>query len=1382
MRTIALGSIRSLYAFLAGAFALSIGLPFAAAQTSSGWKGTTNGDFQTSSNWDAGFGPSFNLFFGNSWVTAGGTGATTITNASTYSGFRLTFEANASTPTFTLQGSAITLFNFGTQVPKIENLSSVNQNVNTAITFGTGADHGEINAVNGNLTLGGTITNTATNGIRLYGSGQTVNFNGAVTATGKYIGVSTAGTGNTININNGSTVTASDFSVMNNGILNLNSGGALTASVRLGLDYTGSGNLVTTQGGTFNLAATAGTQTFSSTINSGNGTTNQDTVNAKNTTGTDTLSGHIALDSSLTITEAAGTGTLTINQAKGVDTTTGNDIKGNTETLTAGAGSTINHSGTIYNSTGNGSILMNGAGTLQLSGANTFSGGATLQQGTLVLGVATVSGTTITSSPVGTGTFHIGSGTNSATLEASTASGTARVLNNNISLEGDTTFAPGPSQTTGRITLNTIGTLTTPNTITLTRTNQLTVNPSVTLDLIGAISGPTFGITKLGAGTLNIGSTTSPDAVANTYNGLTTVSAGSVTLNKTANTDALAGNLQIDGTGTVTLGANNENINNGSNLTINTGGTLATNGRTETIGNLTVGGGTASGSGTLIIAGAGNTTVNSGTVSVTNLTTGTAGLTLGSGATVSSATTLNGNVTFNGATTGATFGNSAISLNGNRNFTVATGTSGTDLTVGGAVSNGTGTSGITKLGTGNLLVTGANTFSGGMTLNTGALTLGATSVITSGALVSSSVGLGTFKIGSGTNVTALETNAAVGTIRTVSTNVSLDGDVTFAPGTGQTTGRIALNTTGIAGGNQLTTPNTITLTRTNQLTVNNGFTLDLTGAISGSGFGFTELGSGTLNIGGSVLTPTDNNANTYSGLTTVSGGTLALNKVAGTNAIAGDGNTATNDVTINGGTLRWLASNQVADTVTISISSGTLDFNGKNETFNNLNVSGGTVNYGSGTVAITDPTWSGGTNSVIGNTSFGELTVSNGTNTVSTGGVLTVGGATDATNGGTDLVFTGTNSPNITLNSDNTAAGKLVLAGNVTVDSGLTSGTASITSGLSNTNPGQLDLGGVTRTFTINDGSAAVDMSVSAQIINGGLTKAGAGTLALSGSNTYTSGTNVNNGTLALGASNVLADAGAVNVGGGTFDIGANSDTVGVVTLTSGNINGTTGTLTASSYGVQSGAISAQLGGTGALTKTTAGTVILTGANSYSGGTNVNAGTLALNANNVLPTSGIVSMGGGTLQLNGTQQGTTPTPGAGPMSLASSSIIDLASTDILHFAASGGQTWSGTLSIYNWNGTPTAGGGLEQILFGTDTTSTSLTAAQLAQINFYSDAGSTLLGGGGASFATAGDGEIVPMVSEVPEPSTWVVGALVAASLLVSQRRRFVRRKGAATA
>lgn len=174
-------------------------------------------------------------------------------------------------------------------------------------------------------------------------------------------------------------------------------------------------------------------------------------------------------------------------------------------------------------------------------------------------------------------------------------------------------------------------------------------------------------------------------------------------------------------------------------------------------------------------------------------------------------------------------------------------------------------------------------------------------------------------------------------------------------------------------------------------------------------------------------------------------------------------------------------------------------------------------------------------------------------------------------------------------------------------------------------------------------GSAGISVSNNISLENGNVstvlsgagiaTKSTGGTVTLFGANTYTGGTNVNAGMLALGASNALADAGAVNVGGGDFSIGSNSDTVGAVTLASGSISGTTGVLTGSSYAVLSGTISARLGGAGGLTKTTAGTVTLSGANSYSGGTNVNAGTLNANSNGALGGGNVLISSGATLNL-----------------------------------------------------------------------------------------------------------------------------------------------------
>ena len=81
----------------------------------------------------------------------------------------------------------------------------------------------------------------------------------------------------------------------------------------------------------------------------------------------------------------------------------------------------------------------------------------------------------------------------------------------------------------------------------------------------------------------------------------------------------------------------------------------------------------------------------------------------------------------------------------------------------------------------------------------------------------------------------------------------------------------------------------------------------------------------------------------------------------------------------------------------------------------------------------------------------------------------------------------------------------------------------------------------------------------------------------------------------------------------------------------------------------------------------------------------------------------------------------------GKLTLASHSVIDFGNGNlgaILRFAESQGNLWTGTLSIYNWTGSTVAGGGTDQIFFGGN--QFSLTPAQLAQITFYSDAGTEI--------------------------------------------------------
>ena len=206
--------------------------------------------------------------------------------------------------------------------------------------------------------------------------------------------------------------------------------------------------------------------------------------------------------------------------------------------------------------------------------------------------------------------------------------------------------------------------------------------------------------------------------------------------------------------------------------------------------------------------------------------------------------------------------------------------------------------------------------------------------------------------------------------------------------------------------------------------------------------------------------------------------------------------------------------------------------------------------------------------------------------------------------------------------------------GTLTVVGDISTGLSTITSTIS----GQLSLGGATRSITVADGLATTDLSIAATISNGGITKEGLGTLALSGANTYIGTTTINAGTLALNGGSALSDIGAVviaNVSGATLSL-ASSETIG--SLSGGGAGG--GNVSLSGFTLTTGDASnatfaGSLSGTGGLTKEGAGTLTLSRANTYTGPTTINAGTLLVGGSGALPSTSAVNVGsGGALDLN----------------------------------------------------------------------------------------------------------------------------------------------------
>ncbi|MFZ3377649.1 MAG: autotransporter-associated beta strand repeat-containing protein, partial [Chthoniobacterales bacterium] len=145
------------------------------------------------------------------------------------------------------------------------------------------------------------------------------------------------------------------------------------------------------------------------------------------------LTSNTGIQLTLTSTSTGGTSAINAVNTSGTNIIDAPIVLGaaanSTQTFTQGIGGTLVVNGVISN-TNNVTLSLDGGGIIQLGGANTYTGGTTLNAGTLNINNA---------SALGTGTFTI-SGVSNAIIDNTTSSAITLSTNNAQVWNGDFTF------------------------------------------------------------------------------------------------------------------------------------------------------------------------------------------------------------------------------------------------------------------------------------------------------------------------------------------------------------------------------------------------------------------------------------------------------------------------------------------------------------------------------------------------------------------------------------------------------------------------------------------------------------------------------------------------------------------------------------------------------------------------------------------------------------------------------------------------------------------------------------------------------------------------------------------------------------------------------
>jgi autotransporter-associated beta strand protein len=1187
--------------------------------------GSPTTDWANADNWAADAQPAS----GDSLVftSSNGQGTTTLTDSLTTSSFLINgITFNAGAVAYTLTGNA---FELGAA---ITNNSSNTQTINNAITLSTNHTL-TTDSSGGNLTFGGNISG-ASAGVTISGGG-TVTFN----AQNSYTGGTTLADGSTLALNFAAVgapatniISTSSALSLNGGTLTLNSGGSQTfasTTLNAGLSVINvSGNSTVNAGTTFTYQPGGTLELIGPEYD-----------NAVTTTGGQAATGDVA---------TTGTFTTPANVSGNANLALQSSRTGITDASTAGDTALFGEVGlydfAIISPTSPYTIIGASQGTGGLAGSN--GSGGTANDGAYNL----LNGTNFNSNYANGGLFDV--------LGTDTA-------HNTDNLEGVRFNANASATVVGSADFSVGGYLVTPN--------VGAFNDFITTDIQtgqrGADLGSTVFFQNNVLGFLNVQAVMQNNSNANDPQGGTYVQSGAGTVNYTGvNTytgqtylnggvseigadsafgaPATAAAVNLNGGtifGSVSVNLDNAGSNarpitllsNGGGVAEVTGGTLKVDGLVTGAGPLIIGIPASAANGNTLGLVPGTGTINgtatantaqfaAGTVEVTDASnTYTGGTVIDSGilqidtSTLGTTTGIFGGTTTGGPVTlsGGTFQwGTGFSTDISAQGLVVGSVGGTLDSAGNAVTLTHGISGtgaltvINSTGTGSITLSGNNTgFNGSVALNSGALIISGANYYTGATQVNA----GTMTLASGGSLGNTAITVANGATLLANTgNSGITGTVILGNGSilsqeDGTIGSLSLGGLTINGSSadlDFDMSNTAGNT-TDSITVTGG-------ALGGSGIGnviFNELAGGTaptsgqmyvlltdaggfgsvtfseatpsVTIGGTTYVPTLSTNSTQLILTLFQ----AQVNYFWTGATNGSWNTVGNFIVSHSGggnqpVVPQSYSNIFLTADTATNYSQTLDHS---FTVNSLTFTG--------TSAVSSNNQTGAENNAV--------TLANGTGT----NILTLTGLSSFTDA--DGVNYG---PGIGLE----------------VQPGSAGGTISANINLGASQTWELDsANGLLISGTIANAPSTTDT----------LVKTGIGTLTLSASNTYSGGTTITAGTVALSSGGSLGSSGLLTVNGGTFDLAGNNQSVGG--LYDGGVS--TGTVTSSAGSAvlnitdntsqsYSGTITDNNAGNGAslgLVFSGTATETLSGSNSYTGGTTVSSGALVAANNHALGSS-----------------------------------------------------------------------------------------------------------------------------------------------------------------